>query len=209
MTLEKKLNERYDGFLGSLKLIKDSFSDKYMREALYYTKSITAAKKIDSLLKLLHFTMGNIDFALKLSDVDEIIKLMEIRKVPRVPVFIEGVLHLRGELTIIISLRKLLKIRGDQHEKSKIVIFSMFGRKIGFIVDDVSRIIQKRNDEILPAPPVVLRGPAPDCITGVVEEKGKNLLMIDLKKSLSALEEERLNQVLQRELSFLIDQIND
>jgi purine-binding chemotaxis protein CheW len=169
----------------------------------------TTQKKSDTSIKILHFGMGTIDFAIRLTDVNEVIKLMEIRQIPRVPVFVEGVLHLRGELIIIISLRKLLKISGRQHEKSKIIIFSMFGRKIGFIVDQVSRIIQKRREEILPPPPVILRGPAPDCITGVIEEKGKNLLLLDLKKSLSALEEERLNQVLQRELSFLIDQINE
>lgn len=168
----------------------------------------SAKKKSDTSIKILHFSMGVIDFAIKLADVSEVIKLTEIRKIPRVPVFVEGVLHLRGELIIVISLRKLLKISGHQQEKAKIIIFSMFGRKVGFIVDEVSRIIQKRKEEILPAPPVILKGPAPDCISGVIEEKGKNLLLLDLKKSLSALEEERLNQVLQRELSFLIDQIN-
>lgn len=165
--------------------------------------------KTDSSLKILQFNMGVTDFAIKLSDVDEVVNLMDIRKIPRVPMFIEGVLHLRGDLVIVISLRKLLRIGGKQNEKSKIIIFSMFDRKIGFIVDDVSRIIRKNEKEILPSPPVVLSGPAPECVVGVVEEKGKNLLMLDLKKSLAALEEERLNQVLQRELSLLIDRIND
>ncbi len=170
---------------------------------------ITASKKIDSFIKILHFTVGKVDFAIRLSDVNEVTKLMEVRKIPRVPVYVEGVLHLRGELIIILSLRKLLKISGERSPRSKVIIFTLFGRKIGFEVDDVSRIIQKREDEILPAPPVILKGPAPDCIVGVIEEKAKNYLMIDLKKSLSAMEEERLNQVLQRELSFLIDQINE
>lgn len=167
------------------------------------------AQKTDKLVKILHFSIGSIDFAIRLSDVDEVVKLMDIRKIPRVPVFIEGVLHLRGDLVIVINLKKLLAVKGGYHPKSKIIIFTLFDRKIGFIVDDVSRILQKPEDQFLPPPPIILRGPAPECINGVVEEKGKNLLLLDLKKSLSALEEERLNQVLQRELSLLIDRINE
>lgn len=169
----------------------------------------TTAKRVETTIKILHFSMAKTDFAIRLSDVNEVVKLTEFRKIPRVPYYVEGVLHLRGELIIIISLRKLLNISGEQNPKSKVIIFTLGDRKIGFIVDDVYRIIQKREDEILPAPPVILRGPAPDCIVGVIEEKEKNYLLLDLKKSLSTMEEERLNQVLQRELSFLIDQINE
>lgn len=159
--------------------------------------------------KVLLFSIGEINFAIRLSDVSEIIKLSEVRKIPRVPGFIEGVLHLRGEIIIVISLRKLLLVKGSSQKKAKIIVFSMQGRKVGFIVDDVTRIVQKSENDILPPPPVILSGPAPDCITGVIEEKDRNILIIDLKKSLSALEEEGLNQVLERELSFLIDQINE
>ncbi len=153
--------------------------------------------------------MGKTDFAIKLSDVIEIIRMMEIRKIPRVPAYIEGVLHLRGEIVIAVNLKKLLLIAGKTNKQPKIIIFSMGDKKIGFIVDDVSKIIQKRDKEILPPPPVILNGPAPDCITGVFEEKEKNVLMLDLSRSLSAWEEEGLNKVLERELSFLIEQINE
>lgn len=152
--------------------------------------------------------MGNTDFAVKLSDVTEIIRMVEIRKIPRVPAYIEGVLHLRGEIIIVVNLKKLLLIVGKSIKQPKIIIFSLGDKKIGFIVDDVSKIVQKRENEILPPPPVILTGPAPDCITGVFEENEKNVLMLDLARSMSSLEEEGLNKVLERELSFLIEQIN-
>ena len=44
MTLEKKLNEKYDDFLGSQKLIQDSFNDKFLQEIWNNTNSITAVK---------------------------------------------------------------------------------------------------------------------------------------------------------------------
>lgn len=170
---------------------------------------ISRPVQLETSFKILHFVMGETNFGVKLSEVTEIIKMMEVRKIPRVPAFIEGVLHLRGEIVIIINLKKLLLIAGKQNKPSKIIIFSIYGKKIGFIVDDVSKIIQKRNNDILPPPPVILKGPVTDCITGVFEENMKNVLMLDLTKSLGVLEEEGLNKVLERELSFLIDQINE
>ena len=80
---------------------------------------------IESSLKILHFMMGKIDFGIKLSEVNEIVKLMDIRKIPRVPPFIEGVIYLRGELIIVVSLRKLLNIDDNKPEKPKIIIFSL------------------------------------------------------------------------------------
>ncbi len=171
--------------------------------------SIPASTTVDSSMKILHFIMGEIDFAIRLSDVNEIVKMMDVRKIPRVPPFIEGVLHLRGDLIIVVSLRKLLNIEAELPKKPKIIIFSLYGKKIGFIVDDVVKILLKQDKQILPPPPVVLEGFATDCITGVFEEKNRNILMMDLKRSLAAMEEEGLNKVLERELTFLIDQINE
>jgi purine-binding chemotaxis protein CheW len=165
--------------------------------------------KVESSFKILHFLMGDIDFAIRLSDVNEIVKLTGIRKIPRVPSFIEGVLHLRGELVVIVSLRKLLNVEGESPEKSKIIILSLFDKKIGFIVDEVTKILQKQENEILPPPPVVLKGLAPDCMIGVFKENNRNILMLNLKRTLAVIEEESINQVLQRELSFLINQINE
>ncbi len=171
--------------------------------------STSGAIKVESSFKVLHFQMDEIDFAVKLSDVNEIVKLTEIRKIPRVPSYIEGVLHLRGELIVVISLRRLLDLKGENPKKSKIIILSLYDKKIGFIVDEVAKILFKQEGEILPKPPVILKGLAPGSISGVFEEHGKNILMLDLKKSLTIIEEESINQVLERELSFLIDQINE
>lgn len=159
--------------------------------------------------KFLMFSLGSIDFAVRLSEVSEIIRLAPIRKIPRVPPFIQGVVHMRGGIIIIVNLRVLLQIGGRQKEKSKIIIFPMFGRQIGFIVDDVSRIIQRPPDEILAPPPVIMQGLDPECIKGVLKEGERNILIIDLKKSLSTFEEDSLNQVLERELTFLINQLNE
>ncbi len=159
--------------------------------------------------KALLFALGNIDFAIQLSKVTEIIRMTEIRKVPRVPIFVEGVIHLRGRIIIIVNLRKLFMIKGKPSKNSKIIIFSIDEKQIGFIVDDVSKIVQKNSKDILPPPPVVIKGPVPDCIFGVIDESDKNILLLDLTRSFSALEEIGLNQALERELSFLVDQIND
>ncbi len=159
--------------------------------------------------KVLLFTLGEIDFAIKLSNVNEIINMTEIRNIPRSPSFIDGVIHLRDNIIIIVDLRKLFQIIPSAAKKPKIIVYSLKKRQIGFLVDDVSSIIQKSAEDILPPPPVIIKGPTANSIMGIIEESDKNVLLLDLEKSFSALEEQSINEVLKQELTFLIDEINE
>lgn len=159
--------------------------------------------------KVLRFSLGEVDFAIKLSNVNEIINMTEIRKIPRSPAFIDGVIHLRGNIIIIVDLRKLFRIVPGSQKKPKIIIYSMKKKQVGFIVDDVSRIVQKNSEDILPPPPIIIKGPTAGCIFGIFEDLDKNVLLLELEKSFSALEEQSINEVLKQELTYLIDEINE
>ncbi|MCP4753759.1 MAG: purine-binding chemotaxis protein CheW [Proteobacteria bacterium] len=159
--------------------------------------------------KVIHFNLGYLDFAIKLTRVIEVVTMQKIRKIPGAPEFVEGVINLRGDITVVVDLRKLFLIGGTLETQPKILVFSLNDKGIGFIVDNVSQILRKNQEDILDPPPVVIKGLEQDCIYGVFEEKGKNVLLIDLTKSLSALEAEGLDQVLKQELTYLVDRIKE
>ena len=168
----------------------------------------TTQQKTAQLVRILRFQLGDQDFAVKLSSVQEIVNMMSVRKIPRVPDFIEGVIHLREEIIIVVDLRKLFELEIGETTKPKIIIMSFPDKQIGFVVDDVVEIINKQNEDILEAPPVIIGGLQQNCVLGVFEENGKNIMLLDLIRSFSTLEEMGLTSVLQKELSLLIDQIN-
>ena len=60
----------------------------------------------DELLQLVTFSIGEEEFGVDILKVQEIIRTMEITKVPRAPAFVEGVINLRGKVIPIIDLRR-------------------------------------------------------------------------------------------------------
>ena len=58
------------------------------------------------LLQLVTFSIGEEEFGVDILKVQEIIRTMEITKVPKAPEFVEGVINLRGKVIPIIDLRK-------------------------------------------------------------------------------------------------------
>lgn len=79
--------------------------------------------------------------ALKVSDINEIIKLQKITEVPGSKPFLEGVTNLRGKIVPIISLRKRFVLAEAQPSKqTRIVVVDHGGELIGMIVDAVHQV---------------------------------------------------------------------
>ena len=56
----------------------------------------TLKKQDAELLQLVTFSIGEEEFGVDILSVQEIIRMMDITKVPRAPDFVEGVINLRG-----------------------------------------------------------------------------------------------------------------
>lgn len=61
---------------------------------------------LDSELQLVLFDINNIEYALNIHSISEIIKLMSINPLPGAPEFIRGVINLRGKIIPIVDLQK-------------------------------------------------------------------------------------------------------
>jgi len=67
----------------------------------------------EGLLQLVTFTIANEEFGLDILLVQEIIRIMDITKVPRAPEFVEGVINLRGKVIPIMDLRRRFGLGGQ------------------------------------------------------------------------------------------------
>ena len=56
--------------------------------------------------KYLTFKLGNEEYGLEILKVQEIIKMLEITRVPRMPDYVRGVINLRGKVVPVIYLRR-------------------------------------------------------------------------------------------------------
>jgi len=135
--------------------------------------------------KYLTFYTDNQLFGIPIADVVQIVGLQEITTVPEFPSYAKGVINLRGIIIPIIDVRlRLKKEEIGYNERTCIIVTSINGSHIGFIVDAVNEVtnIEKEN---ISNPPQMSSDYVNTYITGIAKLNKKIVLLIDLKKILS------------------------
>ena len=139
----------------------------------------------DKLLQLVTFTIANEEFGVEILKVQEIIRTLEITRVPRAPAFVEGVINLRGKVIPIIDLRRRFGIESKSHDKdTRIIVIEINQMIVGFVVDAVSEVLRIPANTVEP-PPSIVSGIDSEYISGVGKLDNRLLIMIDLDKLLS------------------------
>ncbi|MBT8763122.1 chemotaxis protein CheW [Desulfohalobiaceae bacterium Ax17] len=147
------------------------------------------------LLQLVTFRIGEEEFGVDILRVQEIIRMLEITRVPNAPDFVEGVINLRGKVIPIIDLRKRFGLTVKDHDKhTRIIVVEINDMVVGFVVDAVSEVLRIPADIVEPPPPVVA-GVDSEYISGVGKLEDRLLILLDLNRLLKREEQEVLAEV--------------
>ncbi len=80
-------------------------------------------------------------YAIKISDIHEIIKLQDITEIPNVQPYVKGVINLRGKVVPVISLRYLFQVDGEAKTKQpRIIVVNHKDDVVGIMVDQVNKV---------------------------------------------------------------------
>ena len=139
--------------------------------------------------KYLTFNLASEEYGIEILKVQEIIGLMPITRVPRMPDFIRGVINLRGKVIPVVDLRLKfgMAIKGDTRRTSIIVVkIKRSGHEIttGIIVDDVYEVVDIATDDIEPTPEFGVSVDT-DFIMGMGKVQQKLVMLLDVDKVLS------------------------
>ena len=139
--------------------------------------------------KYLTFKIGAEEYGLEILKVQEIIKMMDITQVPRVPDFVRGVINLRGKVISVIDLRLKFNMDSKENTDKTCVIVAQVRRSsglliMGIIVDEVSEVLDIAGEQIEPSPEF---GSAVDTafILGVGKIAKRVVMLLDIDKVLS------------------------
>jgi purine-binding chemotaxis protein CheW len=137
-----------------------------------------------AILHMVGFSVGREEFCVDILKVQEIIRMMEITKLPNAPDFVEGVINLRGKVIPIIDFGKRCNLyvmsEGDENHR-RIVVVSIGEKTVGLVVDKVSQVI-KLEEEQVSCTPSVAKGYNSEFISGVGKSGDKLLILLDLEK---------------------------
>ncbi len=143
--------------------------------------------------QLVVFNINTEEFGLEIKNVQEIIRMTNITEIPRAPLYVKGIINLRGRIIVVISLNVIMGMQSREHDaNTRIIVADVDGVVMGFIVDSVSEVIRLSNKNIEPAPPVITNKIRTEYFRGVGKINGRLLILLNLAKMLN---EEELQKV--------------
>lgn len=147
----------------------------------------------DELLQLASFKLGNDKYAIDIMSIKEITRLQPIKKVPKAPAFIEGVINLRGTIIPILDLRKRFDVPPTtETKKNRIFIVTILKRPVGLLVDEATEVIRISPHQVKRAPEFAKTKDS-QFFKGVVDNNGELIFILDLDQIITVQERSGLN----------------
>jgi purine-binding chemotaxis protein CheW len=140
----------------------------------------------DEEIQVVAFRLGKEEYAVDILNVQEIIRLLNITRVPRAEDHIEGVVNLRGNIIPIINLHKQFNLQSaGKEEDRRIIVFQFDDLKAGIIVDEVSEVLRLVKADIEETAKVYSSISA-EHIQGIAKVNDRLLILLDLLKILES-----------------------
>ncbi|WP_028563910.1 chemotaxis protein CheW [Paenibacillus pinihumi] len=122
------------------------------------------------------FGIGSESYAILISDIHEIIRMQAITEIPDSPMYMKGVINLRGDIIPVISLRSLFMMAEEPFGKATRIIVVNHGREaVGIIVDRVNKVVRFKDIQSPPLQGGEMYGArisgigiAPDMLVGIL-----------------------------------------
>lgn len=146
--------------------------------------------------RFLTFSLENQVFGIEIKYVTEIIGMQPITQVPEVPVFVRGIINLRGKIIPVIDVRlKFRKEPLEYNDRTCIIVVDIYNISVGLIVDSVAEVMTIMDENIVP-PPDYKTGFQNRYIKGIGKVDSDVKLLLDCERLLGDEEIEDLNQIM-------------
>ncbi|MSN25723.1 MAG: chemotaxis protein CheW [Geobacter sp.] len=132
-------------------------------------------------LEFLCFRVSDELYGINIMDIKEIIKPREVTEVPRAPLFVTGVLSLRGTIIPILDMRvRLGLLRENVTGKERIIVIKNNDSFSGLLVDEVIQVVRISKEAVEPAP-AILEGINRDFVLGIGRSERRLLIILNLE----------------------------
>ena len=136
--------------------------------------------------KYLIFSIGDERYGIPIRYVIEIIGIEEITQVPELPIYVKGIINLRGKIIPVMDVRlRFKKEEKEYDDRTCIIVIEIENVLFGLIVDQVKEVASINEVNIAPPPNI---SNSEDFSSGFIEAIGKVendiWLFIDCKKLL-------------------------
>jgi purine-binding chemotaxis protein CheW len=146
--------------------------------------------------KYLTFQLGSTFYGLEILKVQEIIGLMAITSMPKMPDYVRGVINLRGSVIPVIDLRRRFGMEDTEDTERTCVIVVQVGRNgtkttFGIVIDEVSEVLDITGTQIEPAPHLGTEAEMAYLI-GIGKIGQRVVMLLDVDEVLATVEKSKL-----------------
>jgi purine-binding chemotaxis protein CheW len=131
----------------------------------------------DSTRQFVTFRVGDEVFGLPIVEVQEIIRLPDVTRVPLSSSNLQGLSNLRGKMLPIISLRRIFGFPDGEHDDATRVLVIQHESLLGFVVDQVASVISVEAGQIEGVGGIKTTVNT-EYLTGIIKNAGGKMVMI-------------------------------
>jgi purine-binding chemotaxis protein CheW len=144
--------------------------------------------------RYLTFSLGKECYGIEIKYVTEIIGIQAITEIPELPLYVKGIINLRGKIIPVIDVRiRFKKEPREYNDRTCVVVIDIKNLSIGLIVDSVAEVLTVPEKDIVD-PPQMNRS-----VNRYIKSIGKVgndvKLLLDCEKLLSENELDELNEL--------------
>jgi len=144
--------------------------------------------------KLLTFLLDSREYGIQILEAREVVGMQNIDPVPRTPVFMKGVINLRGKIVPVIDLRLKFGMATRDYDKDNcIVVVDLNGVLTGVIVDQLAGVITIDKEHYESAPKLGNNINA-EFVSGMVKLNERVIIVLEIEKVLDNTELEILTK---------------
>ncbi len=139
------------------------------------------------------FSLGSESFGVALENIEEIVDVPQVTKVPDAPDYVLGVICVRDQVLPLLDFTRLLRVAGAAHDavRGMVILLSYGTTRLGVVVDGIQEVMRIRDDEILPAPQT-LSDRERGHLDGVVVRPGRMVSLIRVMEILDREDHQKL-----------------
>ncbi len=145
--------------------------------------------------QLVVFDLAGEYYGVDIGDVREIIRMQTVTRVPGAPLYVEGVINLRGQVIPVVDLRKKLNLTvSEQTAESRIVWLTIKGQDVGVIVDAVTEVLRIPLTSVEP-PSSMVSDIDTDYLRGIAKLETRLIILLDLTKVLAMMSQQTISSL--------------
>jgi purine-binding chemotaxis protein CheW len=150
---------------------------------------------MNRLCKLVTFSLDDRKFALYVSAVQRVIRMVEVTALPKAPEIVSGIINMQGRIIPVFNIRRRFRLYPREVQlNDQMIIAAAKKRTVALSVDSVDDVIEIPEESIIAAEQIL---PELKYVEGIVKTEDGIVLIHDLERFLSLPEEKALDEAME------------